>query len=82
MSIDSKIRMIMAAAGVNGRSVAPAFGCTPQSAATKINRGIKTVNDLIKLCDFCGAKLQLVSKDGSIFALTMDDLAQEDKKNE
>lgn len=82
MSIDTKVKMIMASAGVNGRELAPAFGCTPQSATTKINRGLKTISDLVKLCEYCGAKVQLVSKDGSILPLTLEDIAKEVASNE
>ena len=73
MSITDKIKMVMVSAGVSGRGLGAALGCTPQSASTKINRGIKSIDDLIKIVDYCGGCVQLKTKDGTVIPLTIDD---------
>jgi len=79
MSVDNKIKMIMAAANISGRQLGPALGLNPQAATTKISRGIKSVEDLIKICDYCGADLTITTKDGTVIHLTIDDI-ETDKK--
>lgn len=78
MTITDKVKMIMVSAGVSGRGLADALGCTPQSASTKINRGIKSVDNLVKIVHYCGGHVQLVTKDGTIIPITMEDI--EEKK--
>lgn len=80
MSINNKVKMIMAAADINGRQLGPALGLNPQAATTKITRGIKSINDLIKICDYCGADLTITTKDGTVIRLTIDDIETEKQK--
>ena len=74
MSVTDKIKMVMASAGISGRGLASAFDCTPQSASTKINRGVKSVDDLVKIVDFCGASIAITTKNGTVIPLTLEDL--------
>lgn len=74
MSINTKIKMIMAAAKVNGRQLAAAFNVPPQTATNKITRGIKSIDDLILICDYCEAKLTITTKDGTVIPLTISDI--------
>lgn len=78
MAINDKIKMIMASAGVNGRQLADAFKCPPQTATNKITRGIKSIDDLVIICDYCGAKITITTKDGAVIPLTFDDIKTKD----
>lgn len=73
MGVTDKVKMIMASAGVSGRGLADVLNCTPQSASTKINRGIKSVDDLIKVVTYCGGTVTLTTKDGVQIPLTVED---------
>lgn len=79
MSVENKIKMIMAATNISGRQLGPALGLNPQAATTKISRGITSIKDLIKICDYCGADLTITTKDGTVIRLTIDDI-DTDKK--
>lgn len=74
MSIKEKIKTVVTASGNNYHSVAPAFETTPEKAAVKLSRGIKKIDDLIKLCHYCNATLVMECKDGSIIPLNIDDI--------
>lgn len=80
MSVDNKIKMIMAATNISGRQLGPALGLNPQAATTKISRGIKSIEDLIKICDYCGADLTITTKDGTVIRLTIDDIETDKQK--
>lgn len=74
MSVDNKIKMVMSSAGVNGRQLSEAFNCSPQTATNKITRGIKSISDLLTIITFCGGSVQLLTKDGTVIPLTLEDL--------
>lgn len=79
MSIDNKIKTILANADISSRQLAPALGISAQGAANRISRGITSIKDLIKICDYCGADLTITTKDGTVIRLTIDDI-DTDKK--
>lgn len=74
MAMNNKIKMILASAGLNGRQLAGLFNSTPEVAATKISRGVKKIDELIKICDYCGAKITITTKDGTVVTLTLEDI--------
>ena len=50
--------------------LAATFNLSPQVLSNKLSRGFKTVNDLVKLCNVCGAKITITTKDGTVITLT------------
>ncbi|WP_418562933.1 hypothetical protein [Phascolarctobacterium faecium] len=74
MSIDNKIKTILANADISSRQLAPALGISAQGAANRISRGITSIKDLIKICDYCEAKLTITTKDGTVIPLTISDI--------
>ena len=78
--LNEKIKIVMVSAGVSGRQLAAAFGISPQSATTKISRGVKNIDDLLRLCSACGASLTITTKNGITIPLTLEDV--EPKKKE
>lgn len=74
MSIDNKIKTILANADISSRQLAPALGISAQGAANRISRGITSIKDLIKICDYCEAKLTVTTKDGTVIPLTISDI--------
>lgn len=78
MSITTKIKMIMAAAGVNGRQLGEALNCPPQTAANKITRGVVKIDDLVKIVDYCGGKITITTKDGTAIPITLEDVTSGD----
>lgn len=78
MSVTSKIKMVMTSAGVSGRQLGKAFGTSEQTAAMKVSRGIKSIDDLIRIVDYCGGRLAMTTKDGTVIPLTLDDIKKED----
>ena len=80
MSVTDKVRAVMKIEGIKAVDLAPALGVGYNSAANRIFRGIKSVNDLIKIVDACGATLTINTKDGAIIPLTLADLENEPSK--
>lgn len=80
MSLDNKIKTILANADISSRQLAPALGISAQGAANRISRGITNIKDLIKICDYCGADLTITTKDGTVIRLTIDDIETEKQK--
>ena len=78
MALANKIQMVISAAGLNNRKMAPAFGCTENTAAAKFQRGITRIDDLVRIVDYCGAKITITTKDGTAIPLTVVDLPQKD----
>ena len=81
MAINDKIRMVMAAAKVSGRQLSEAFGTSQGTAAMKVSRGIKSISDLVTICDYCGASLTITTKDGTVIPLTITDLENNKSDN-
>ena len=77
MSINDKIRMVMTSAKVSGRQLSEAFGTSQGTAAMKVSRGIKSISDLVTICDYCGATLTITTKDGTVIPLTLADVEDE-----
>ena len=80
MSLDNKIKTILANADISSRQLAPALGISAQGAANRISRGITNIKDLIKICDYCGADLTITTKDGTVIRLNIDDIETEKQK--
>lgn len=78
MGLDNKIKTVITAAGLSGRQLAPLFNSTPEVAAVKISRGVKKIDELIRICDFCGATICIKAKDGTVIPLTVEDLPTKD----
>lgn len=74
MAVANKLQMVISSAGLNNRKMAPAFKCSENTAAAKFQRGINKIDDMIRIVDYCGGKLQIVSKDGTIIPLTLEDI--------
>lgn len=74
MSIRSKTLMIVKSAGLSYTTAAKAFGVKPESSSSKLGRGLTKIDDLIKLCDYCGAHIFIETKDGVIIPITIEDL--------
>ena len=80
MALQEKLKMIMVAANLNNRKMAAAFGCSPNTAAAKFQRGIVRLDDVVKIVTACGATLTITTKDGLTIPLTLEDV--EPKKKE
>lgn len=80
MSLDNKIKTILANADISSRQLAPALGISAQGAANRISRGITNIKDLIKICDYCGATITITTKDGTVIRLTIDDIETDKQK--
>ena len=78
MQLDAKIKSVITSAGLSGRQLAPLFNSTPEVAATKISRGVKKIDELIRICDFCGAEITIKTKNGMTIPLTIDDIKKGD----
>lgn len=74
MTVQSKLMMIMAAEKISNRKMAEAFGCSPNTAAAKFQRGIVKVDDVIRIVTACGATLTITTKDGTVIPLTLADI--------
>lgn len=61
--------IINASSGKNRSELAADFGVSPQVFSNKISRGLNSICDLIKLCDICGAKITVTTKDGTVITL-------------
>lgn len=75
MSIDNKIKTILANADISSRQLAPALGISEQGAANRISRGVTSIKDLIKICDYCGATITITTQDGTTINLGINDIA-------
>lgn len=82
MSIKKKVDIVMVGAGMTGRGLASAFGCPAQTIANKVARGLVRIDDLIKLCNACGASLTITTKDGVQIPLTVADIEEQTKTKE
>lgn len=78
MTLANKLQMIISSAGLNNRKMAPAFGCSENTAAAKFQRGITKIDDLIRIVDYCGGKLTITTKDGTALQLTPEDITAQD----
>lgn len=78
MSVTTKIKMVMTAAGVNGRQLAEPLNCPPQTAANKITRGIVKIDDLVRIVSFCGGTITITTKNGTTIPLTLEDVTGND----
>lgn len=74
MSVAKKIQMVISSAGLNNRKMSAAFGCSENTAAAKFQRGIKSIDDLVKIVNFCGGSITITTKDGTAIPLTLEDV--------
>ena len=79
MTVQSKMQMVMASAKISNRGMSEAFGCSPNTAAAKFQRGIVRIDDVIKIVTACGATLTITTKDGTTIPLTLADLEEPSK---
>ena len=77
MGVTDKVKAVMSMAGVRGVDLANALGVNYNSASNRIYKGIKSVDDLIKIVDACGATLNITTKDGTVIPLTLADVENE-----
>lgn len=80
MSVNDKIKALLSLSGVKGVDLAAALGVSYNSASTKVYRGIKSIDDLVKIVTACSATLTITTKDGLTIPLTLEDV--EPKKKE
>lgn len=78
MSVAKKIQMVISSAGLNNRKMSAAFGCSENTAAAKFQRGIKSIDDLVKIVNFCGGSITITTKDGTAIPLTLEDVTSGD----
>lgn len=78
MSVAKKIQMVISSAGLNNRKMSAAFGCSENTAAAKFQRGIKSIDDLVKIVNFCGGSITITTKDGTAIPLTLEDVTNGD----
>lgn len=78
MTLANKIQMIISSAGLNNRKMSAAFGCSENTAAAKFQRGIKSIDDLVKIVDYCGGKITITTKDGTAIPITLEDVTSSD----
>ena len=78
MSVAKKIQMVISSAGLNNRKMSAAFGCSENTAAAKFQRGIKSIDDLVKIVNFCGGSVTITTKDGTTIPLTLEDVTSGD----
>ena len=76
MGISNKIQMIISSAKLNNRKMAGAFHTSENTAAAKFQRGIVRIDDLIRICDYCDAKISIETKEGVIINLSLEDLEE------
>ena len=74
MSIHEIQRTVIKKSGNTYRSVAPAFNVSSETSASKLGRGLRTIDDWIRLCDYCETRIFMECKDGTIIPLTIEDL--------
>ena len=76
MSVNDKIKALLSLSGVKGVDLATALGVSYNSASTKVYRGIKSIDDLVKIVNACGASLTITTKDGLQIPLTIADIEE------
>ena len=81
MSVTDKVRAVMKMAGVKGVDLATALGISYNAASNRMYKGIKSVDDLVKIVTACGATLTITTKDGTVIPLTITDLENNKSDN-
>lgn len=79
MSVTDKARAVMKMAGIKGVDLAAALGVSYNAASNRMYKGIKSVDDLVKIVTACGATLSITTKDGTTIPLTLADLEEPSK---
>lgn len=62
MSVTDKLRALMELSGVKGVDLSEALGVSYNSASNRMYKGVKRIDDLIKICDKCAAKISISSQ--------------------
>lgn len=74
MSVTKKLKALMSFSNVRSVDLAEPLGISYNAAANRLYRGVKSIDDLIKICNHCGASLTITTKDGVNIPLTIDDI--------
>lgn len=74
MSIKAKVKTLLACSAVSSSDLAEALEVTPATARNRISIGIKSIDDLVRICNYCNAELSIKAKDGTVITLNIDDL--------
>ena len=72
--LKEKVKMILASKNYSYRDTAPAFNGNAEVAAVKLSRGIKSLSDFVKLCDYCEAEVAVTLNNGTIIRITKEDI--------
>lgn len=78
MAIKDKIKTLLTYSGIKPQDLAAPLDVAPATAKNRISGGITSISDLIRIVDYCGAKITITTKDGAVIPLTVDDLPQKD----
>lgn len=78
MSVKDKVKTLLSYSGVKAMELAGPLDVAPGTAKNRISNGITSINDLLRIVDYCGAKITITTKDGAVIPLTIDDLPQKD----
>ena len=73
------IKIMLADAGLSSRDLADTFNTTKASAGTKVNKGIYSTKDFLKVATACGAVVTVKLASGIVIPLTLADLENETK---
>ena len=72
--ISNKLKSLMQYAGKKEVELASLYGIKSQSMNNKFSRGSFSAEDLIRICDFCGATLTCTMPDGHTITLDTSDI--------
>lgn len=76
------IKVLLADAGLSSRDLADTFNTTKASAATKVNKGIYSTKDFLKVANACGANVNVQLASGTVITLTLADLEDQAKNKD
>ena len=74
MSITDKVKAAMTIKGKKNSELAEYLGITNQSLSNKFNRGSFSAEDLIKIADFTGSKLNFEFDDNNKISFSVEDI--------
>ena len=80
MSVKQKIKALLSVSGVQPKDLGEALGVSEATAVNRVSLGFRSISDLVKTCERCGASLTITAKDGTVFNLGVDDLEEGARK--
>lgn len=80
MSVKQKIKALLNVSGVQPKDLAEALGVSEMTAVNRVSLGFRSISDLVRTCERCGASLNITAKDGTILTLSVDDLEEGARK--